>query len=132
MVLCDPLYGPALGVTLHQAPLVIPSVAASRRAMISVYWRMNPPRPPGVSPPAVTRRQCTPASLSRVVRTNSQQWCARECGDQLTVRGCSPYGTAGGMIPLGTTDFRGQQKRFYIHPADLGRHLYVCGASGSG
>jgi DNA helicase HerA-like ATPase len=36
------------------------------------------------------------------------------------------------MIPLGTTDFRSQQKRFYIHTADLARHLYVCGASGSG
>jgi len=36
------------------------------------------------------------------------------------------------MIPLGTTDFRGQHRRFYIHPTDLARHLYVVGGSGTG
>jgi hypothetical protein len=36
------------------------------------------------------------------------------------------------MILLGTTDFRGQHRPFGIHHADLGRHLYVCGGSGTG
>jgi hypothetical protein len=39
---------------------------------------------------------------------------------------------AGGVIPLGTTDFRGQHKPFYIRTPDMARHVYVCGASGSG